>query len=627
MSSVNNGTTSPTAVKAPQKSGLSSSSAKDPSRPRRKKARRACHACQRAHLTCGDERPCQRCIKRGLQDLCADGVRKKAKYLHDASIDPPPPQDHIRPTQGQKQAPPNPGIYTGDGTINPLSMEQTPDLLRPQISTTAEASLGLGAMPSSQNSQQQQQFGNPPLFDPADPSIYNFDIASLNFGSHYGALEFGMLGHMTGGGANATTPESNGSGNYQQQAPFSPSGGPAFLALGDTGFMNDWSNSRQNSAGNILSGTTSAHPNHAFTVTNGPGSGLTSPSPPLPSPKHPPAMYDLNVPPAAASPPMQVSNFYSPATARPLNYENLFNHGHQTSMSAPLAKPVHQNPPGRRPKDPSTLYTAITRPYSYTAGFHRLLVVLRSRFPPPLLNRIARSMASYRPSFIACTKTLKEDDLLFMEKCFQRTLWEYEKFIGQCGTPTIVCRRTGEVAAVGKEFCHLTSWPKDVLLGKAQNLNTNFGNSSLGEREQQLIFSQQTQSAGTEQHPKPVFLAELLDQESVVEFYEQFAKLAFGDARGSVMTKCKLLKYLPAENPNAAEGDSGRRRRTGTGTPGRGPTAQISRNGVVGESGLDSLAKDGKVDCTFCWTVKRDMFDIPMLIIGNFLPILQGHPS
>ncbi|KAF7617409.1 hypothetical protein AFLA_000063 [Aspergillus flavus NRRL3357] len=57
---------------------------KDPSRPRRKKARRACFACQRAHLTCGDERPCQRCIKRGLQDACHDGVRKKAKYLHDA---------------------------------------------------------------------------------------------------------------------------------------------------------------------------------------------------------------------------------------------------------------------------------------------------------------------------------------------------------------------------------------------------------------------------------------------------------------------------------------------------------------------------------------------------------------
>src|ERR1700694_1781978 len=29
-------------------------------------------------------RPCQRCIKRGLQDSCQDGVRKKAKYLQDA---------------------------------------------------------------------------------------------------------------------------------------------------------------------------------------------------------------------------------------------------------------------------------------------------------------------------------------------------------------------------------------------------------------------------------------------------------------------------------------------------------------------------------------------------------------
>lgn len=28
-------------------------------------------------------RPCQRCIKRGLETTCTDGVRKKAKYLQD----------------------------------------------------------------------------------------------------------------------------------------------------------------------------------------------------------------------------------------------------------------------------------------------------------------------------------------------------------------------------------------------------------------------------------------------------------------------------------------------------------------------------------------------------------------
>lgn len=29
-------------------------------------------------------RPCQRCVKRDLAATCADGVRKKAKYLQDA---------------------------------------------------------------------------------------------------------------------------------------------------------------------------------------------------------------------------------------------------------------------------------------------------------------------------------------------------------------------------------------------------------------------------------------------------------------------------------------------------------------------------------------------------------------
>ncbi|KAI7862764.1 hypothetical protein BDF14DRAFT_1851347 [Spinellus fusiger] len=51
---------------------------------RKKKATRACIHCQKAHLTCDDSRPCQRCIKRDLASTCADGARKKAKYLQDA---------------------------------------------------------------------------------------------------------------------------------------------------------------------------------------------------------------------------------------------------------------------------------------------------------------------------------------------------------------------------------------------------------------------------------------------------------------------------------------------------------------------------------------------------------------
>jgi len=50
-------------------------------KPKRKKASRACSHCQKAHLTCDDARPCARCVKKGLGASCTDGQRKKAKYL------------------------------------------------------------------------------------------------------------------------------------------------------------------------------------------------------------------------------------------------------------------------------------------------------------------------------------------------------------------------------------------------------------------------------------------------------------------------------------------------------------------------------------------------------------------
>jgi hypothetical protein len=233
--------------------------------------------------------------------------------------------------------------------------------------------------------------------------------------------------------------------------------------------------------------------------------------------------------------------------------------------------------------------------------------MLESRFPKQLLLRIARAMASFRPSFIACTQTLKADDLLFMEKCFQRTLWEYERFIQNCGTPTLVCRRTGEVVGVGKEFCMLTGWERAVLLGERPNLNTNVPSTSSVPN----LPPPPLEEPGLGGHKKPVFLAELLDDESVVEFYEQFARLAFGDSRGAVMTTCKVLKYKP---PTIAAKDLAKKSVNGDvdDPPIHPPPPRREPRGMN-----DLGAKDGKVECAFCWMIKRDVFDIPMLIVGN----------
>ena len=569
---------------------------------------------QRIVWVLGDERPCQRCIKRGLQNACHDGVRKKAKYLHDAPIDDVPdfaggfstyPTHHVPGNISTDMPPP-------DGTINPGSIG-SPGL---QDSSPTKGSVGGGNTGDGGNGGRTGGGGNggggnftgTPLFDPSDPAFFNFDIASLNFGSQYGALEFGVLGRMSGQAADA---DDGSVGNYA----YSPSMGPGegyggFSAPQDDSshFRDGWTagHGGRNSGGGHNVGFAGT-----YMIEAGPGS-LTSPSPPVESPRQ---NYAQNTAQTTAG----SANYDTTATSGPMSSPSFYQSGghHRPSslqqvQSASAAQQQQQQVPQlqapirrrRLPEDPSQIYNSITTPYPYTLHYHRLFHMLETRFPKPLLLRIARAMASFRPSFIACTQTLKADDLLFMEKCFQRTLWEYERFIQNCGTPTLVCRRTGEVVGVGKEFCMLTGWEKQVLLGEKPNRNTNvpvngevvnfqppsvdeYGLGGVG------VATGGGVGSGLGGMKKPVFLAELLDDESVVEFYEQFARLAFGDSRGAVMTTCKVLKY------RAEKDDS-------------------KKENVREARGMDGLgAKDGKVECAFCWTIKRDVFDIPMLIVAN----------
>ena len=279
-------------------------------------------------------------------------------------------------------------------------------------------------------------------------------------------------------------------------------------------------------------------------------------------------------------------------------------------------------PPSRKRGDPSQVYSNVTQPYSYTAGFHSLIAFIQKRFSSQKTLRIAKALASIRPSFLSCTKSLGYEDLIFMEKCFQRTLWEYEDFINACGTPTIVCRRTGEIAAVGKEFSILTGWKKDVLLGREANLNVNTGNASgppsTGTNSRGGIATPRLPEGleSTSGRPQNVFLAELLDDDSVIEFYEDFARLAFGDSRGGVTTRCKLLKYRSREDEafqspvNSALDDT----RTGSKRKRAPGMKDVRERGAPDEASIDELAdKDGRIECSCCWTVKRDLFDLPMM--------------
>ena len=472
----------------------------------------------------------------------------------------------------------------------------------------------------------QQSYGGQ-MYDSSDSLPYSFDPASFNFGNHYGALEFGMLGHMSSGaaetppsdatvnigqgnGGSFTTPSTMSTG-YNS----SPTSAQPYIYSQNQG-IGEWqsnlpSNLRQGAnaypygQAQDTSETIKQEEPYAFAI--GASSAFASPGTSSSSHGVMTSFEDNSATTAAYSSNGLRHN-------RPDRYPP--KQEPQSTISTPS---LHASAlPAKRTRDSSKIYENVTQPYSYTTGFHKMTAFVQKRFSAPRTLRIAQALARIRPSFISSTRNLSQEDLIFMEKCFQRTLWEYEDFINACGTPTIVCRRTGEVAAVGKEFCILTGWSKDVLLGKAPNLNVNNGGTSgppgTGASSR---GGYNTPHIPDDVRAQPVFLAELLDDESAIEFYEDFARLAFGDSRGSVTTRCKLLKYKTVDEQSYAakvednfDDEVGARLRKKRRMNGRDNVGSGTKIHELGD-------KDGKVECSYCWTVKRDVFDIPMLIVMN----------
>lgn len=185
--------------------------------------------------------------------------------------------------------------------------------------------------------------------------------------------------------------------------------------------------------------------------------------------------------------------------------------------------------------------------------------------------RICKAWTSFRPSFLSITKNLSRADLVFLEKSFRRTALEFNKLLHFIGTPTCLFRRTGELVVVGKEFALLTDW-------NAEDLVSN----------NRLIFEVRPTCDASVHGTRlalttgpPLLVAprcfQLLDARSVVEFWEHFAYIAMDNSAQSVIARCNLLK------PD------------GTAIP-----------------------------CSVCYTIKRDIFDMPLCIVGSFLPVFNS---
>lgn len=92
---------------------------------------------------------------------------------------------------------------------------------------------------------------------------------------------------------------------------------------------------------------------------------------------------------------------------------------------------------------------------------------------------------------------------------------------------------------------------------------------------------------------KRTFIMELMyDDNSIVEYFRLFKSVAVGNLHLTIVTKCKLIKRLAG--------------------------AKIAKTNT-------SLGDLDYIEFCSVWTVKRDLFDLPMMIVGQFLPVLPTN--
>lgn len=447
------------------------------------------------------------------------------------------------------------------------------------------------------------------FLDTNDPTLFNFNISDLNFGNHYGALEFGMLGQMSSGALNTPEAEGIGSMNQADNGDISYEGvqsGYGYNQAFPTWQTIPYAGIRQSSTQHLwpLNNNTlavSENFNQLNDTSEPSGNEYNE--------------YSSN---ATASPELPFTQAddnrlkTSPDSSPPP--------GLRKRKRVPFPNDSNQAGFWKRSRQSTTdVYSKVVAPYPYTEGFRKLTEYLHTHFPKDKVLRIARALASIRPSFISCNKSLNYEDLIFMERCFQRTALEYDDFIDCYGSPTIIVRRTGEVAQVSREFALVTGWRAGIISGKEPNLNVNTGRSGSGTQSGANTKGTTTprisSSNGEMASPAHVLLPELLDEDSIVQFYEDFAELAFGASRSSIIgAPCHLIKYKTKDDPGW--GSDGRLLEDGE--PVKGPSKVKVESLMQGEAGMHSLGEeDGKVEAVMAWTVKRDFLDIPMMVVIN----------
>ena len=553
----------------------------------RKPAVRACVFCHQKHLQCSNERPCKNCVKRNIAHGCKDIVRKRVKYLTG---------EGVSGTVSSKQSTPRKKLKT-----SPLSTSMSPtDSMKSDLATPVESSNHFPAsisssvdvmtatQPSAMNTPSDAQPINdilevPPLFD--NSHMINSDVPGTNITlTTQNLITPDPLLFHTNTVSNTTTDVLNKllNDNYETESLLSVNNnGDHLLEMAHTlsghlsngqQFQSNYLNEEYMMLGDIILQSKQVSPSPSNTSTSENNTNTLSPSS---------FGYMLNINFEDFNQPKKkvvqklkdsrpfISLGFTEELAPHDSSNNADYYGHRMTNDivgktdeGPGNPIINYNtkfttdyvPPSitnNLYKTASDLYSKELKNFYYPLSYHALTKLLKVIFGGNNLSPeekqekrsklliILKLIASYRPTFIAAHRDLIQEDLLMLEMTLQRSLLDYKKLAELNSSPTIMWRRTGEIISITEDMALLLEHLLFDLL-----------------KERRFIF-------------------ELMDDNSIVDYFNLFANIAVGNLKSVIQTAIQM---------------------------------KTKSSNLI------------KFTCVF--TIKRDIFDIPMIVIGQFLPIV-----
>uniref|UniRef100_V5EIM2 Zn(2)-C6 fungal-type domain-containing protein n=1 Tax=Kalmanozyma brasiliensis (strain GHG001) TaxID=1365824 RepID=V5EIM2_KALBG len=242
----------------------------------------------------------------------------------------------------------------------------------------------------------------------------------------------------------------------------------------------------------------------------------------------------------------------------------------------------------------------LLRPYNHVNGYARLNRWMERNVSTASKRRILKPLSVFRPAFRAVAQSLTNIDLVFIEEAFERLLLDYDRVFSTQGIPACLWRRTGEIYKGNKEFAELVGVPIESL------------------REGRLC------------------IYELMAEESAVNYWEKYGAVSFDPGQKAVLTSCVLRtknKSIVATSGASKARDSIQaqlpRSATASGQITPREEAKEDEGKVAAGTGATSTSgvlkdpnnpKAAFIHCCFSFTIRRDQWNIPHMIVGNFLP-------